>query len=201
MLKFSYFAIFREHQGNQNFTFRKRDCLSHTHTYIWLNNIDIFYLHIFVLILSSRSVNFNVSGRNWFINLPELIGSLILSAWSWAIIRGVYIITKAMWPLQTLNDGPKSCREYYETNYGGFINQFPPDSIKSMWQFEKINSSSTLPDEVDLSEMSWECQPYFKLAYLSPISLLKMFNHVSFWIRLRTFRRPSLLLSQLTWLE
>ena len=38
--------------------------LKHT----WLNNIDILCLHVFVFILSSRCIDFMVSGGDWFIN-------------------------------------------------------------------------------------------------------------------------------------
>ena len=38
------------------------------------------------------------------------------------------------------DDGPKSGRSYLEiTNYGRFINQFQPNNIKSIRQFERIN--------------------------------------------------------------
>ena len=66
--------------------------------HIWFNNIDILCLHIFVFIFSSRCIDVMISGGNWFINLPWLIDSFVLSARSWAIIRGVYA-ANAMWLL------------------------------------------------------------------------------------------------------
>ena len=38
--------------------------------HISLNNIDIFYLHIFVYVLSSCRIDFMVSGENWLTKLP-----------------------------------------------------------------------------------------------------------------------------------
>ena len=38
-----------------------------------------FCQHIFVFILSNCRINFMISSGNWLINLPQLIGSLILS--------------------------------------------------------------------------------------------------------------------------
>ena len=40
------------------------------------------------------------------------------------------------------DDGPKSGRKYLEiTNYGRFINQFPPNIIRSIRQFERFNQN------------------------------------------------------------
>ena len=69
---------------------------------VCLNNIDILCLHIFVFIRSSRRIDFMVSSWNWLINLQWLIGSLVLSVRSWAIVKGVYI-TKAMRLLHVYN--------------------------------------------------------------------------------------------------
>ena len=66
------------------------------HIYIWLNNIEVLCLHIFVFILLSCCIDFMVVGG--LINFPQLIVSLVLSARSYDIISGLYII-KVMWPL------------------------------------------------------------------------------------------------------
>ena len=66
--------------------------------HIWLNNIDILCLHIFVFIFFNCRIDFMVTGWNWLINFLWLIGSQVLSSWSWAIIRSVYF-TKELWPL------------------------------------------------------------------------------------------------------
>ena len=60
--------------------------------------MDILFLHIFRYILSNHRIDFMVSGMNWFINLPQLIGFLVLFALSWAIIR-VMCIAKMILPL------------------------------------------------------------------------------------------------------
>ena len=53
----------------------------------------IFCLHIFVFIISSCYIDFIISGRNYLINLPLLFVTLVLSVRSWAIIRGVLILS------------------------------------------------------------------------------------------------------------
>ena len=60
---------------------------------ILLNNKDIFCLHTFVHLLSRHHIDFMASRGK----LPELIGSLVVSAQFWAIIRGVYFV-KSMRP-------------------------------------------------------------------------------------------------------
>ena len=37
-------------------------------------------------------------------------------------------------------DGPKSAESIWDiNNYGKYINQFPPNTMKSIWQYERIN--------------------------------------------------------------
>ena len=55
----------------------------------------MFYLHIFVYVLSSCRIDFTVSGKNCLIKLPSLTVTRVHSARSWTIIRGVYI--KKIW--------------------------------------------------------------------------------------------------------
>ena len=70
------------------------------------------------------------------VNKPPIINSfLVLSARSWAIIRGVYIV-KLVCPLHV----HQLCDLCLYINYGRFINQFSPDIIKSMKRLERINT-------------------------------------------------------------
>ena len=48
--------------------------------HISLNNIDMFYIHIFVYVLSSFQIDFIVCNQNWLIKLPYLIVTQVLSA-------------------------------------------------------------------------------------------------------------------------
>ena len=66
--------------------------------HIWLNNIDDFCLHIFVLIRSNWFMDVIISSRNWLKKFPWLICSQVLLDSSSAIIRGVYI-AKVIQPL------------------------------------------------------------------------------------------------------
>ena len=62
---------------------------------ISLNIIDIFCLHIFLLILSYCRIDFIVFGGNWLIYFPYLFISQVLSVRLWDIIRG-WCVTKGM---------------------------------------------------------------------------------------------------------
>ena len=86
-------------------------------------------LHIFVFILSSRRIDFMVSGGNWLMNFLWLIGSLVLSIRSWAIIRGVYIV-KVMWPSHV---------HYYFVNIENLL--FILVCCRFIFKFGSINSS------------------------------------------------------------
>ena len=54
--------------------------------------IDIYlikqYRHFLFTYFCIYPFNVMISRQNWLINLPKLIGSQVLSAQSWAIIRG-----------------------------------------------------------------------------------------------------------------
>ena len=62
--------------------------------HIWLNSINIFWLQIFVFILSSCRMDVIISSWNWQINLLSLIDSHVFSAPSWATIIGQCVYCK-----------------------------------------------------------------------------------------------------------